>query len=180
MRRLLCSVLLTALLVGCGASVLPPERERAVTAEGDWWVDPRAEGLGVTIERAACPDGCWRLVSARFEDETQSGGTHHIYIEEPHDLNLFAAVSNGVETWLVLLEKPPNEPAGNHAMAAGNVYSAQMRGAASDSIHGMRMRGPDADSEWQAHHVSWHLTFEWQARAPPEHQLYLQPVWRLQ
>lgn len=165
---------LALLVVGCGAGIAP-EGPQSATA-GDWYIDDRAATLGVSVERVECQGGCWRLTRAEFQDETQSGGTHHIYIKEPHDLSLYGEVTNGVETWLVHLEKPTNEPAGNHAMSADNVYSARMHGADSDSIHGMRMRGPDEDSWWQAHHVSWLLTFEWTEAEAPTHRLYLPVV----
>jgi hypothetical protein len=140
----------------------------AQTAPAFYW-DERLDGLGVTLHPTDdCANGCWRLVSTVFEDETQSGGTHHIYFEEPHDASLSGEVSNGSQSWLIRLDKPANEPAGNHDMYAGNVYSARMHGAPSDEIRGMRMRGPTDDTAWQAHHVSYRLTWQWTVEPPEE------------
>jgi hypothetical protein len=44
----------------------------------DW--DSRLDGLNVTYQPAAdCSAGCWRLESAQYEDESESGGNHNIY-----------------------------------------------------------------------------------------------------
>ncbi len=44
--------------------------------------DKRLDDLGVTLDRATPQAGgpYWRLVSAVYEDETQSGGRHHIFV----------------------------------------------------------------------------------------------------
>ncbi len=49
-------------------------------AAPDYW-DPRLSDLGVCYFEADVPQGTWywKLISGAFEDETQSGGTHHIY-----------------------------------------------------------------------------------------------------
>lgn len=121
-------------------------------------IDPHAYWLGV--ERVECPpSGCWRVLEVGYQDETQSGGRHHIDVLEPHDPALTVLISNGVQTWPEPLEKPLSEPAVQFGMWAGNVYSAQMEGAPSDRVTGMTMRGPDEDSAWQAHHVVYQLTF---------------------
>ncbi len=45
--------------------------------------DSRLSGLGVTLTRANAGYGqpVYRLVNARYQDEVESGGLHHIYVE---------------------------------------------------------------------------------------------------
>ncbi|HEX8684212.1 MAG TPA: hypothetical protein VF707_17955 [Ardenticatenaceae bacterium] len=134
----------------------------AQTAPAFYW-DPRLDGLGITLQRADdCADGCWRLVSAVFEDETQSGGNHNIYYEAPRDPTLFGEVSNGQQTWTFPLDKLPPDPPGNFDMYRDNVYSARMHNAPSDVVRGMRMTG-----EHGGDHVNYRLTWQWTA-GPPE------------
>ena len=40
-------------------------------------LDPRLTNLGVKV--AQTPNATWVLLSARYQDETESGGNHHIY-----------------------------------------------------------------------------------------------------
>ncbi len=46
----------------------------------DW--DRRLDGLGITLRRAMpqADSSYWQLVSAVYEDETQAGGRHHIFV----------------------------------------------------------------------------------------------------
>jgi hypothetical protein len=39
--------------------------------------DPRLTELGVRVEPSS--DAVWKVVSAKYQDETESGGNHHIY-----------------------------------------------------------------------------------------------------
>lgn len=65
------SILLAALL----GSLAP-----RVPATPDEW-DSRLDDLGVYLEECDPPEGTWywRLVSARYEDEQQAAGTHHVF-----------------------------------------------------------------------------------------------------
>lgn len=139
-------------------------------------IDPRLDALGITVERYSGAGGCWRLVEVRYLDETESGGTHHIFYAEPHDPALSGEVCNQNECWTIPLDKPANEPAGNHQMYDGNIYLARMAGAPSDAIRGMRMTG-----EHGRDHVSFVLTFAWVEETepqPPAHAVYLPLVGR--
>jgi hypothetical protein len=93
----------------------------------------------------------WHLKRVEYWDSIQSGGTHHIYADKPHDPALRMEVSNGKQTWFVTLDKPSNEPAGNFPMWSDNRYSAKMEGA-SDRIEGMHIP--------QKQHVSFLLIWE--------------------
>lgn len=42
--------------------------------------DSRLDALGVALVPAEdCEAGCWKLITARYEDDQQSGGNHNIY-----------------------------------------------------------------------------------------------------
>lgn len=107
------------------------------------------------VVRATVPVGglYWHLKRAYWQDSDTSGGTRHIYALQPHSPAQGMLVTNGVETWRIALDKPWNEPAGNHAMWAGNVYTAGMD-ARSDKVEGMKMPFNQ--------HVSYFL--EWELR----------------
>jgi hypothetical protein len=130
------------------------------------YVDPDAYWLHV--ERHDCEAG-WHLTSVNYQTEEESGGRHHIDVMQPHDPAVNLVVTNGQETWQLLLDKPDGEgePATHMAMWAGNTYSAWLDGGCSDGVYGMTMRGPDEDSAYQAHHVVYQLTFQWQEAVPP-------------
>lgn len=90
-NRLFLLTLLTAfLIVACllfrradaaGLSViyLPLVRNTAAAEYPPLVWDERLDALGVTLARAECAGGCWRLISARWEDEEESQGLHHIW-----------------------------------------------------------------------------------------------------
>ena len=110
----------------------------------------------VSVVPATVPPGqpYWRLTRLRYEDEQESGGRHHIYIEEPHDPSRRARVRTGTFEFDFLLEKPASEPAGNYAMVGiPNVYSLWMPDALSDRVDGLQMRGN--------RHVCYYATYEW-------------------
>lgn len=94
----------------------------------------------------------WFVKKVEYQDDTLSGGLHHIFVEQPHDIAQSAHVSNGQETWPVVLEKPQGEPAGNFPMFGGNFYSCEMNGAPSDRVEGMHMPSK--------HHVNYRLWWE--------------------
>ena len=82
----------------------------------------------ITITDAQVPPGTeyWFLSKVEYQDDQKSGGTHHIYAEEPHDPSAKIVVSNGQEEWKISLDKPTSEPAGNYPMWAHNYYTAWM------------------------------------------------------
>lgn len=156
----------SALLGGsCNTSTPPPGMEH--------WNVP--DCFGVEVSRAYCSTGlgCWRLVGVEYLPEEVSGGTHHIYITEPHDatVEMEVCVSTG-DCYRVPLDKPQDEPAANFAMFAGARHRVQLVGAPSDEIFNLMMRGPTEETEHQAHHISFKLTWEWTREIGP-HSLYL-------
>lgn len=112
--------------------------------------------IDITDAGASPGQSYWALVKVEYRDESQSGGTHHIFSMEPHDPAVQMVVSNGFQSWTVPHEKPEGEPAANFPMWGGNVYSATVEGLPSDRIEGMTMPAN--------HHVSYYL---WWERATP-------------
>jgi hypothetical protein len=109
----------------------------------------------------------WRLVEARWADEAESQGLHHIFIEVldaqgQRVLGQPVTVSAPDGTVTVTIEdKPYPEYGANVAMwkTLGN-YSAQVGGGlASDQILGMGMGVADCTFCWI--HTSFFLTFQW-------------------
>jgi hypothetical protein len=125
----------------------------------------------VTLARVAPGTKVWRLVKAEWHDETESGGRHHIYIEEPHNPNISAKIMNTqtLETWIIPLEKPRSEPAGNHPMyGIGNSYAVRIEGAESDMVKGLELPGN--------HHVTYHLWFQMVTEPQTETPVPVPPV----
>lgn len=109
--------------------------------------------MDVTVERAA--GARWELAAARFEDETESGGNHNIYVElitgsEPPPADApWVAWSDGRQT----LEL---KPAGSAWVADFPMYGPLGAytvgvGAASDRVAGLGLPGKQ--------HVNFRLTF---------------------
>ena len=74
MRWTILVGLIALLLVG-------PMGSRTALTQGPLAWDARLDGLRVSLQRApdsACTEGCWRLIEARYEDDQQSGGMHHV------------------------------------------------------------------------------------------------------
>ena len=130
----------------------------------DW--DSRLDGLNVTYQAATdCSQGCWRLVSAQYQDEEESQGLHHIWARarnqsgtELEGQTWYVAWSSGSQS---LTTKPAGEwadypmydcynpdhgPGGYRAWVGSN--SAQ-----SDQVVGMGLP--------QCLHVSFRLTWQW-------------------
>jgi hypothetical protein len=105
------------------------------------------------VEAIATPNQeYWFLKKMEYQDDTMSGGLHHIFVQEPHDHALNAKIHTGSESFGIKLEKPQNEPAGNFPMFGGITYSCEMEGLPSDRVEGMHMPSK--------HHVNYILTYE--------------------
>src|SRR5690606_35294641 len=71
-----------------------------------------------------------------------SGDMHHIFVNQPHDPNCAMVVRGEGKTFVIALDKPAHEPAGNKPMYPGNQYSLSLTGrgtSLSDSVAGMHM-----------------------------------------
>ena len=123
--------------------------------------DSRLDELGITLTRAQAQPGqsVYRLVAARFQDETESKMMHHIFIEVIDEygqrmLNIpvVMAWADGQAT-AVTENKPAPEYAANFPMYDYlGKYSAYVGGAPSDVVSGMGLPAH--------HHVSFLLTFQ--------------------
>lgn len=143
-------------------SLVTPSLQASPTL--DW--DSRLDALNVTYQAATdCSQGCWRLVSAQYEDEQESQGLHHIWAR--------ARNQSGTElegqTWYVawpedsqsLTTKPAGEWADYPMFSCYNPdhgpggYRAWMgnSSAQSDQVLGMGLP--------QCLHVSFRLTWQW-------------------
>jgi hypothetical protein len=107
----------------------------------------------------------WRLVEARWADENESGGRHHIFITVLDENGNRIIGQPVVVRWADGQEvrptedKPANEPSFNFQMyAAGNAYTAYVDGLPSDSVAGMGL-GTIAQRTWK-HHTSFYLVFQ--------------------
>jgi hypothetical protein len=131
--------------------------------------DDRLDALGVVLEPAAVEpaEAHWRLVEARWADEDQSQGLHHIFLEAldaqgQRVLGQPVIVSEPGGTVTVIIEdKPFPEYGANVAMwSMLGSYSAEVGGGLpSDRIVGMGMGVPECT--YCPIHTSFFLTFQW-------------------
>lgn len=126
----------------------------------DW--DPRLDLRGAYLIPAQ--DGAWRLVRARWLDEAESAGRHHIYIDT---LDADGERVTGVQVRIrwgggetaVTTEAKPNEPyAANFPMfAVAPAYSAQAAGG--DLVGGMGLGSIEQPA--YAIHTSYELVWQY-------------------
>lgn len=147
----------------------PPEPEPEVVAAAapsrSW--DPRLDRLGVHIEEAQVAPGqqYWRLVEAKWGDEQESGGKHHIYVEvmdENGERIVGQPVTvfwgDGVAT-IPTEDKAPPDYAFNYMMyAAGNAYNVKVEGLPSDVLRGAGMG--DIERPKYGIHTTFYLTYQ--------------------
>ncbi|MCB0209422.1 MAG: DUF5107 domain-containing protein [Anaerolineae bacterium] len=128
-----------------------------------WEWDPRLDDLGIEITRAKLDSGqpIYRLISARYLDETEAQGLHHVFVEvldedgqrivgQPVTL----AWSDGEGT-MITEDKPYPEYAASaplYGEISEGSYEVEVKNAFSDKISGLGLPGK--------HHVSYQLTFQ--------------------
>lgn len=145
-----------------------PEPEvAAVAAAAPRAWDPRLDRLGVRVEDAPAGPGepYWRLIEARWADEKESGGKHHIYVDVL-DENGNRVVGHPVTVWWGdgsytsgVEDKAPPDFGFNYMMyAAGNAYNIKVEGLPSDIVYGAGM-GDLERRDWGIH-TSIYLTFQ--------------------
>jgi CRP-like cAMP-binding protein len=141
-----------------------PEVAVAAAPARAW--DPRLDRLGVKVEDAPAAPGqqYWKLIEARWADERESGGKHHIYVEVL-DENGDRIVGHPVTVWWGdgsytsgIEDKSPPDYGFNYMMyAAGNAYNIKVEGLPSDILYGAGM-GDIERPDWGIH-TSIYLTF---------------------
>lgn len=147
--------------------VPPPQPEpRAVAASIAW--DSRLDQLGVVLRPAAVAPGqrYWRLIEARWANEEEAGGRHHIFVNVLDEAgNRIVGVPikvlwrDGAVTG-VTEDKAPGDYSYNFQMyAPGNSYDLAIDdGTPSDYVAGMGL-GDIERRAWKIH-VAYYLTFQ--------------------
>ena len=129
--------------------------------------DPRLNQLGVTLSEASVGGGqpYWRLIDARWANESESGGKHHIYVEvldesgnritgQPVTVRWAEGAMSGVTE-----DKAPPDYAFNFQMyAAGYAYSVQVDGLPSDVLTGAGLGS--INQRAFGIHTSYYLTYQ--------------------
>jgi CRP-like cAMP-binding protein len=153
--------------VAPAAPAAEPEPEVAVAAAPPRAWDPRLDRLGVRVEDSGAAPGqqYWRLIDARWADEKESGGKHHIYVEVL-DENGNRIVGNPVTVWWGdgsytsgVEDKAPPDYGFNYQMyAAGNAYNIKVEGLPSEIVYGAGM-GDIERRDWGIH-TSIYLVYQ--------------------
>ena len=149
------------------AASAPAPAPRAAQRPGPNVWDGRLDQLGVTLAMVNVEPGqqYWRLVEARWADENEAGGRHHISVTVLAENGARIVGQPVVVRWADGQEvrptedKPADEPSYNFQMyAAGQAYTAYIDGLPSDSVAGMGL-GTIAQRTWK-YHTSFFLTFQ--------------------
>jgi CRP-like cAMP-binding protein len=132
--------------------VEPQPEARSAPAQTSRAWDGRLSQLGVSVADAAVGSGqsYWQLVEARWENEAEAGGKHHIYVEVL-DENGQRVVGQPVSIFwsdggdrISTEDKPAPEYASNYPMyKAGNSYNIKVEGLPSDVVQGAGLGTPD-------------------------------------
>ncbi len=148
----------------------PPEpapEEVVVAAASPRNLDSRLGALGVSIEDAPVEPGqqYWRLVEVRWEDEVQSAGKHHIYVDVMDEngsrvQNQPVTVFWGDGSYTAALEDKPAPDFGfNYQMyASGYAYNVKVEGLPSDVLRGAGMG--DIENRFRGIHTSYYLVYQ--------------------
>jgi hypothetical protein len=144
-----------------------PEPVAAVAAVAPRAWDPRLDRLGVRVEDAPAAPGqqYWRLIEARWADEQQSGGKHHIYVEVLDEsgnrivgqpVTVFwgdGSYTGGIE------DKAAPDFGYNYMMyAAGNAYNVKVEGLPSEILRGAGMGSIEQPK--YGIHTSFYLVYQ--------------------
>ena len=130
-------------------------------------IDPRIPQLGLTIEDAQVGTGqqYWHLIEARWEDEVEAGGKHHIYVDAL-DENGKRIVGQPVTVWWgdgnytgPIEDKPAPDLGFNYQMyASGYAYNVKVEGLPSDIVRGAGMG--DLKDRFKGIHTAFYFTYQ--------------------
>jgi hypothetical protein len=130
-------------------------------------IDPRIPQLGLTIEDAQVATGqqYWRLIEARWEDEVEAGGKHHIYVDAL-DESGNRIVGQPVTVWwgdgnntAPIEDKPAPDLGYNYQMyASGYAYNVKIEGLPSDIVRGAGMG--DLRDRFKGIHTAYYFVFQ--------------------
>jgi hypothetical protein len=146
-------------------------------------IDPRLHELGVIIEPAQnCASGCWRLITARYEDVDESGLNHNVYSRLYDEQGDMIAGAPWHVAWpdgdIAIYTKAPPEWADFPIFACFNpangpgpyrAYAGPAQ-SQSDVLHGLGLP--------LCQHVNYRLEWQWQASMNLEPRLWLPVVRR--
>lgn len=144
-----------------------------MTLSLEW--DPRLDAMGIQVVRAqpAAGERCYRLVKAKWLNEAEAGGRHHIYVDVLDEAGQRLTgqrvlVTYGGQTVPLITEaKPYPELSCNFPMyAVLGTYSCQVEGV-SDVVTGLGMGS--AELKYKLH-TCFELTFQ-REQAEPEKPL---------
>jgi len=130
-------------------------------------MDPRLSQLGVNVEDAPAGPGqqYWRLIEARWEDEQQAGGKHHIYVDVLDEggnrlVGQSVTVFWGDGNYTAPLEDKPAPDLGfNYQMyASGYAYNIKVEGLPSDIVRGAGMG--DLANRFSGIHTAYYLIYQ--------------------
>jgi hypothetical protein len=125
--------------------------------------DPRLDSLGIKVTQVQSQPGqpVYRLVAARYQDENESRGLHHVFVEVVDENGQRIVGQPVILAWgndkatMITENKPTPEYAANAALYGylpDSSYRVYVDGAPSDVIEGLGLPGK--------HHVSYWLIFQ--------------------
>ena len=128
---------------------------------------PAHSAVGLHVEDAQVAPGqqYWRLIEARWEDEQQAGGKHHIYVDVL-DENGNRIVGQPVTVFwgdgnytAPLEDKPAPDLGFNYQMyASGYAYNVKIEGLPSDIVRGAGMG--DLANRFKGIHVAYYFIYQ--------------------
>jgi CRP-like cAMP-binding protein len=155
--------------VGQVAAAAAPAEEvvqaAAVQPSRAW--DPRLDRLGVALQEANVVSGqqYWRLIDARWADEIESGGKHHIYVEVLDESGNRIVGQPVMVTWPegalagTTEDKAAPDYAYNFQMyAAGYSYTVNVEDLPSDRLSGAGLGSIEQRN--YGIHTSYYLTYQ--------------------
>ena len=142
-----------------------PVAQAAAVPSRAW--DGRLDRLGVYVEDAPVAPGqpYWRLIEARWADEQEAGGKHHIYVEVLDESGK-RIVGNPVTVYwgdgnytAGVEDKAYPDYGFNYQMyAAGNAYNVKVEGLPSDILHGAGMG--DVERPRYGIHTAFYIVYQ--------------------
>jgi len=152
------------------AAAAPEPKEEVIQAAAvqparTW--DSRLDQLGVRLQEASVGAGqsYWRLVEARWADEIESAGKHHIYVETLNEngnrlegQSIRVTWGEGSELGITENKAPPDYAYNFQMYAAGYAYTVSVDGAPSDQLSGAGLGS--IDQRTYGIHTSYYLTFQ--------------------
>ncbi len=128
--------------------------------------DPRLDQLGVKRDEVSVAPGqqYWKLVEARWEDEQEAGGKHHLFVEvlDENGIRIVghpvtAVWGDGSFTGPTEDKTPPDYSWNYQMYAAGYAYSVKVEGLPSDIVKGAGMG--DLERRFYGIHTAYYFTF---------------------